>query len=319
MPTLLKFRGPWKGQSAKAQNLIGPEFAVATQNVVLFNEEIQKPPYVQIKNDLRPGNYYMMGIFPGGGAQQLLPFYWDGANIYWGNTAGTPFSWDAGHALSTASFGGTSYVIYNNKLYFCTNSGVGVTNNRPDTLVSVDTALTITNPAANYLGGCFISQLADHLVMANCGNTAGSNFPNRVAWSATGLPLVWDPTVNVNAGFSDLSSIADYIVGLANIDKYLAIFSHNNIVWMIPTGNGLQPFTFQQLANAGQTNTIGAAYGQSIDSNGQFCIFVSNYDVHMLTLNGLVGIGGDARNDIFADLALANPQYNAVRDFGLII
>lgn len=180
----------------------------------------------------------------------------------------------------------------------------------------------VTGTAPLLAGGLFLGELDSRLIILNTVeqqdvlNRATANFPQRIRWSASGLPTVWDPTVNVGAGFNDELNVPDVITGFLTIGRNGFIFRTNGITEMTSISQGLLPFDFNHLWASDRG--IGNVYPFSIAGYGPVGIFISSDDIYELSLGGFKKIGGVARNAIFNDLALATvtpiaslyPSYN---------
>lgn len=179
-------------------------------------------------------------------------------------------------------------IIYNGVMYFPSGNS----------LYSYD-GITFNNPASAYSGGYFINKLASHLLLLNTVEGA-NNFPQRVRWSASGLPTVLDPTVNTNAGYNDLDT-AEAITGFFVSGYNGVITTSHSLIEMVPTGNGISPFAFYNIEAASEG--VGNYYVNSLDSFGIFTIFAAEDDIYLMSqISGLKNIGGNARAAIYADL-----------------
>jgi hypothetical protein len=207
--------------------------------------------------------------------------------------------------------------VYLNKLYFTTvKPGLfywdGITNNIQEaTNYTLGNAYDNTKPI---YGGQFLGELANHLILLNTVEkdpaiSAGTqqNYTQRMRWSATGLPNVWNPAVNPNAGFNDMLDVPDSITGFVTIGKYGYIFRTNGISQVVPTGLGARPFQWDHMWASNQG--IGNIFSSSIASYGAIAGFVSTEQIYLLTLSGMQPIGGGARDAILTDLAtsIASP------------
>jgi len=170
-----------------------------------------------------------------------------------------------------------------------------------------------TGPLA--IGGLFLAELDNHIILANVTvldqlgiNAATSgvvyNFPQRIWWSANGLPTQWDFAANTNAGENDFLDVPDSITGIITIGTAGYIFRSNGITQFIPTGNGIAPFQFDHLWAS--DHGVGNVFPWSIHSYGAFACFISVEQIYQMGVNSFSDIGGTARDAIMADLAIAS-------------
>lgn len=158
-------------------------------------------------------------------------------------------------------------------------------------------------------GGLFLGELDSRLILLNCveqqdiAGKPSSNFPQRIRWSASGLPTVWDPTVDVGAGFSDEIDVPDVINGFLTIGRNGFVFRANGITEMTSISGGVLPFDFNHLWAS--ERGIGSVQPFSIAGYGPIGIFIADDDIYELSLGGFKKIGGKARNAIYTDLANA--------------
>lgn len=223
-------------------------------------------------------------------------------------TNGSPFmgSWDGISAAptSTTSFADGSIAA----------SAAGISKADAPTVVS-----GTIGPLA--LGGQFLAELDNHLILANVSvldqlgiNAAGTGaitppgnlitFPQRIWWSANGIPTQWDFVANTNAGENDFLDVPDNITGIMTIGVAGYIFRTNGITQFVPTGNGVAPFQFDHLWAS--DHGVGNVYPWSIHSYGAFGCFISVEQIYQIGVNSFSDIGGTARDSIMADLAAAS-------------
>ena len=226
------------------------------------------------------------------------------ANIVY-YTNGAPFvaSWDGitQQPTATTTFGDASIAA----------SVAGISKADSPTIISGS-----VGPLA--LGALFISELDNHILLANVTvldqlgvNAAPSGsitpagtiyqFPQRIWWSANGLPNQWDFSANTNAGENDFLDVPDTITGIITIGVSGYIFRSNGITQFVPTGNGVAPFQFDHLWAS--EHGVGAVFPWSIHSYGAFACFVSTEQIYQIGVNSFSDIGGTARDAIMADLA----------------
>lgn len=154
-------------------------------------------------------------------------------------------------------------------------------------------------------GAYFLIELNAQLIMLNTVETVGGNFPQRVRWCPSGIPTIWDPNVNIGAGFNDELDVPDAITGAFTVGTTAFILRNNGITEMVSSGQGgTNPFSFNHLwaSDRGIGNVLPFGYA----SYGPLGIFISGDDIYNVSLGGFKKIGGVARDAIFNDLALAN-------------
>jgi hypothetical protein len=135
---------------------------------------------------------------------------------------------------------------------------------------------------------------------------AGSitNFPQRLWYSANGIPNQWDPSVNESAGFVDFLDVPDVFTGVMPLGAIAYLFRTNGITQQTITGSSLQPYYFDHLWDS--EKGIGSVYPYSIAQYGSVGFFVSTEQIYKVSINSFQPIGGGARDAIMADLALAS-------------
>lgn len=183
---------------------------------------------------------------------------------------------------------------------------------------------TIIGPIA--IGAGYISELNNQLILANVsirdqGAAGGAgliyNFPNLIWWSANGLPLQWDPTVNTSAGFNPFLDVPDLITGIVTMGVAGYIFRTNGITQFAPTGSAVTPFQFDHMWSS--DHGIGNVLPWSIAQYGPQAVFIAQDNIYQLSITNAEPIGGSARNAIYADIANATgtcfaailPEYKA--------
>ena len=165
---------------------------------------------------------------------------------------------------------------------------------------------TIVGPIA--IGAGYLSELNNQLLLANVsikdqGTNIIYNFSNMIWWSANGLPLQWDPTVNTSAGFNPFLDVQDQITGLAMLGIAGYIFRTFGITQMTPTGSAVTPWEFDHMWAS--EHGIGNVFPWSIAQYGPTAAFVAQDNIYSLSVTNAQPIGGKARDAIMADLANA--------------
>lgn len=146
----------------------------------------------------------------------------------------------------------------------------------------------------------------DITVVNSAGTPAGSttNFPQRLWYSANGIPNQWDPTVNESAGFVDFLDVPDSFTGVMPLGAIAYLFRTNGITQQTITGSSLQPYYFDHLWASDKG--IGSVYPYTIAQYGSVGFFVSTEEIYKVSINSFAPIGLGARDAIMADLALAS-------------
>jgi hypothetical protein len=156
-------------------------------------------------------------------------------------------------------------------------------------------------------GAYFLIELNAQLLMLNTVESSGGNFPQRIRWTPSGLPTIWDPNVNIGAGFNDELDVADSIFGALTVGTTAFILRQNGITEVTSTGVGINPFNFNHLwaSDRGIGNILPFGYS----AYGPLGIFISSDDIYNVSLGGFKRIGGAARDAIYNDinLAIGNP------------
>ena len=165
----------------------------------------------------------------------------------------------------------------------------------------------------NYVGGGILGLLNNQLLNLGGFSQADGSVPNRISWSAPGQYGQFQPydipsaTGNYSAGFNDLPSTSDVLIGFAAIGTVGYLFRNEGITQVNPTGNGIEPFAFNHLW-ASELG-IGSPYPGSISQYGAIVAFITDSGVYTLGLTGLSLIGVQAQSYIFKQL---NSQFSLV-------
>jgi len=157
-------------------------------------------------------------------------------------------------------------------------------------------------------GAFFIGSLASRVLMFSTiegSGELGSPFTQRVRWCPAGIPSIWDPNVNIGAGFDDFLEVPDIITGYMSIgDKTGFVFRANGISEMTAVSDGILPFDFNHLWAS--EHGIGNVFPFSISQYGPIGMFISSDDIYNISIGGFKAVGGAARDAIFGDLASAS-------------
>lgn len=188
---------------------------------------------------------------------------------------------------------------------------------------------TMMSPAT--VGGKYLYEINDQLCLldvflytpqATGSILAGAitEFPQRIWYSANGVPNQWDPEVNTSAGFNDFLDVPDVLTGVIALGEIAYLFRNNGITQQTITGNSLEPFYFDHLWSS--EFGIGNVYPWSIAQYGSIGMFVSQDNVYQMAVNDFTPVGGNARDAIMADLANAiiNPTAAIISsyDYGFV-
>jgi hypothetical protein len=198
-------------------------------------------------------------------------------------------------ALGTSLPFGTAAIL--NRIYFCNGS---VPLLYTDGEVSVKLAGDVQG------SGRFLTQNAYSLIMAVTAEpapgTVGSLlFPNRVRWSAAGLPDEWDPTIDFTAGLNDLVDVPDIITGLATLGRNTYVFRTNGITVMYPTGIGTSAFAFEPYSFS--PKGVGNKYPYSLATFNNRSVFVASNEIYVFDGTNMDVIGMGNKKAIYKDLA----------------
>jgi hypothetical protein len=260
-------------------------------------------------------------------------FFWTngGANLWqWDGitSPGAPALWKA----STFYKIGSQIVDSNKNLQVANNSGKSGTvapawastvgaqtidnTGAPNPVITwTENGKNITNPigfvnagivdATNGVtaGAYFLIELNSQLLMLNTIESTGGNFTQRIRWCPSGLPTIWDPAVNIGAGFIDELDVSDNIMGAFTVGTTAFILRTNGISELTSTGNGINPWAINHLWASDRG--IGNVYPFGYASYGPLGIFISSDDIYNVSLGGFKKIGSVSRDSIYNDLTLA--------------
>src|SRR5215831_1999080 len=241
---------------------------------------------------------------------------WDGIS-----SIGAPRVW----AAKTAFRQGDVIVDSNGNLQIAQNSGVSKTGSAPvwgNTLAAQTTDNTIIwvengkyirangfidaciVDATNGLtaGGLYLIELNAQLLLCNTIESNGA-FPQRIRWCPSGLPTIWDPNVNIGAGFNDELDVPDFITGAFTVGTTGFILRQNGITEITSNGSATNPFNFNHLwaSDRGIGNVLPFGYA----SYGPLGIIVSEDEIYSVSMSGFKPIGKEAKDSIFRDIALS--------------
>jgi uncharacterized membrane protein YgcG len=319
----VEYTGPYAGLHVQAPETLIPDNASPSMSgVQLRNAELRSAPAFLLKFPSPDSFNPILGTFSFIDQNNVAhTVIWTNRGLWQlaGNNPPTEASWSfiGGPALTT--FNPISYRAFANTLYYTNGSPFlaswdGIAAAPVNSVAHIIAANAPSNIPGTTgpldLGSVYLSELDNHLIMANVtaiDTGAGGvlyNFPNRIWWSANGIPNQWDFAANTNAGENDFLDVPDVITGLATVGIAGYIFRSNGITQFTPTGRGLVPFQFDHLWAS--EHGIGSVYPWSIHSYGPYICFVSIEQIYWLGTGGLTPIGGTARDAILADLSLAS-------------
>lgn len=292
----------WGGvNTMQPENVIAARYTPAANDVVLRNAEIRSRNQFDTLAQAGPDAHFILGLIPGFNPGNL------GGNLIAATDTGVyglvsfGGAWTklTGSGSEFASFIPISWRIFQKILYMTQASvtsswdGVNAASYNPSAI----------SVGGHSLGARYLTELDNHLILLNVSQAGVGSFPQRVWWSANNLPTVFDPTVNVNAGFEDLLDVSDQLTGESVFGRVGYAFRTNGITEFAPTGVGISPFSFDHLMSSqvGIGNQILYGMGQY----GNTAAFIANDNIYSLTPSALTPIGENARDAIFEDLSLS--------------
>jgi hypothetical protein len=342
----IEYAGPYGGLNVQEpENLMDDKYSPFTNNFQFRNSELRSRPNFQLEfagmDNINPalGTYSFLDVnavqhtvgWNSRGLWQLAPSGQPpGAQGPWtilGGpqlAVGNPISYRAFANILYYTNGGPQLVSWDGITLAPTASNAGAPGATSVAAIAVADSPTVipgsTGPLS--IGGFYLGELDNHILLANVvvlDNATGViyTFPQRLWWSANGLPAQWDPTANTNAGENDFLDVPDLITGLFTIGVSGYVFRSNGITFFTPSGNGLAPFQFDHLWAS--DHGIGNVYQWSISAYGSIGCFISTEQIYQMGVSSFDPIGGKARDAIMADLALAsgNPVASVVPTDGL--
>lgn len=151
-------------------------------------------------------------------------------------------------------------------------------------------------------GGLFLVELNAQLLLCNTVESTGS-YPQRVRWCPSGLPTIWDPNVNLGAGFNDELDVPDSITGAFSVGTTAFIIRTNGVTEVTSTGQGENPFNFNHLWASDRG--IGNVFSYGYASYGPVGTIISEDEIYTISMGGFKKIGKQAKDNIYGDLAKA--------------
>lgn len=161
------------------------------------------------------------------------------------------------------------------------------------------TQLSATAPRARYI---FV--LNNFLVCLDTVDSDGA-IGNRVRWSPLGDPTgVWTPSINTQAGFTDLFGGGYLNAAGVGTDSYGSILQ-DSAIWRMQYVGGDQIFTFDL-----QVQDRGTVYPRSVSTNGIVTYFVDVDGICAFDGNTVFNIGENKVNQWFFDRFNSSYDYN---------
>jgi hypothetical protein len=304
------YGGPYTGfNTMMPENLIPDSASPATNDFIFRNAE------------LRSRNNFIENFITGPVAGGILTtlFYLQAFNGLYAVVQNNGLyaysyqlaSWTLVGGTNTSAFNQSNSMVSRvfNNVAFITGSGIDHLSTYDGVTFTLDNAQLATGPVT--IGGTFIDELDNHLIIANT-HENGGRFGNRIRWSATSLPSQWDPTANVNAGFNDFLDVPDGITGMLMLGRVGYILRTNGITEMAPTGRGSAPFEFNHLW-ASQLG-IGSTKFYTSAQYGSTAVIISSDNIYSIQAFNLQAIGGGARDQILFDLGIASGTSRGAAD-----
>lgn len=320
----MSYNGPWKGiDVSMPENMIDPASTPFAADWMVRSGELRTrmrrgiylpglPDKSQITGHASfedENNVWHTVVTSSTGLWQL--------NSQW--RSGGPTWSIVGRYTSSANASIPQFQVFVNSLFYVDGSTnlwqwTGLTPNAVSSIPALTSAAQYDTTNLLYAGAYFIGELNAQVILLNTveqiQNTPGptqpkyvSNFQQRIRWSASGLPNVWDPTVNTGAGYNDELDVPDVITGFLTIGRNGFILRTNGITEMTSINGGTLPFDFDHLWAS--ERGIGNVYPWSAVNYGPVGFFIATDDIYELSLGGFQKIGGLARNAIYVDLANA--------------
>jgi hypothetical protein len=339
----IEYTGPFAGLDVQTpENLLSDKASPATKNFLLRNSEMRSRPVFRREfrsPDSNPpigqtsfldvNSVWHTMLFTASAAWQLAgnnqspginPWsYLGGPNL----VAGNPVASQAFGSVLYYTNGGPVLASWDGISTIPTASNTGCPGATSVAAIDVADAPTVvpgsTGPLS--IGGYYLSELNNQILLANVvvldnGTNVLYEFPNRLWYSANGIPTQWDPTINTSAGFTDFLDVPDVFTGILTIGIAGYLFRTNGVTQMTPTGSVQAPFQFDHLWAS--KKGIGNVYPWSIAQYGPNGFFASTEQIYKMSVNSFNPIGGTARDAIYADLAVAtgNPVSGFITNFG---
>lgn len=216
--------------------------------------------------------------------------------------------------VTQAGITGNSAPSWSSTVGGITSDGTGSTvvqwteNGKPFVGIGGIQSVAIVNATLGTTAGAFfLGEIGAHLVMLNTIEGIGQNtqaFTQRIRWTPSGIPNIWDPNVNIGAGYNDFLEVPDAVTGILFIGNTGLIIRSNGVTEIsLNTSSGENPFVFNHLWAS--ERGIGNIYPFSVAQYGPVGIFIALDDIYEYSVGGFVDIGKGAQTAIFNDLTNA--------------
>lgn len=331
----IPYGGSYKGLNVQTPAIyLDPAETPSVQNFWFRNNQLQSPPpFVKVFNGPDGMNPSLGQIsfkdsneawhtcsFTTRGLWQLVPYNVNASNPQWVYVGSANIQ--ASQPVAASPFANLLYFTNGTQNMY---SWDGLSD-APVNVTNLTSSFGGSSGSPSTIGGNYLYTINDQLCLLNVtlyyGGVDGSipagtitNFPQRIWWSANGVPNQWDPAVNTSAGFNDFLDCPDYLTGVIAIGEIAYIFRNNGITQQTITGNALAPFYFDHMWASQQG--IGNVYPWSIAQYGSIGMFISTENVYTMSVNSFEPCGGGARDAIMADLAASviNPVSAIIPNF----
>lgn len=288
----------WTGLNTQApSNLIADTDAAAMSNFMLRNGTLStRPTFVSFANAFGAGDFpTAVGSFLDTTNVWRTFAITFKHNLYQLNLVGPIPTWQlVGNLVVLTGSAQPAWQTFNNTLYWVD----GTQHSFKWTGAATTTDVFTVGGVA--IGAFYMGSLAQHMLLAYTVE-GGAYFPNRIRWSATGLPEVFDPAININAGSNDIIDIVDSITGIMMLGRVGFIFHKSGIMEVSPTGIGTAPFDFNHIWNA--NDGMGNVYPYTVCQYGSTGAFASIDNIYLVQNYQFQAIGGNSRDAIMADMA----------------
>ena len=233
-------------------------------------------------------------------------------------TGGLTFTSKGTYAPAKSTYGYFSFVVIEDQLIWTTETwseiwAYDTTELRSPTLYRL----------TNYVGGGYLGVVDDQIINLGGVSALDGLVPYRISWSAPGAYTSWVPydvgsnTGDFAAGFNNLPSTSDRLVGMLTVGTVAYLFRAQGVTQMSPTGNGIQPFNFNHLW-ASQLG-VGTVFPGSIAQYGSLGAFIADSGFYTLGLSGLREVSGVAKDFLFRQINnISNFAVNSILPQGII-
>lgn len=184
----------------------------------------------------------------------------------------------------------------NNSIYFSNGSQLVLYSDGTSSLKVASADGTTTGDHVVPGSSRYMAVNAFHLILANTTESA-IRYPARVRWSDNGSPNSWD---GFTSGFQDLAEVVDFISGMATLGRNTYIWRTNGISMMVPTGIGVQAFSFENYSYS--IKGLGNKWPYGLSVYGNRAVWPGADDIYSFDGATLTPIGGNCKKKIFADL-----------------